>query len=169
LLFEIAHRDEMRVCGWMTMLKSQGAYQVAQEYMEEASALFAAGCCNDMQTKETIRKVFDAQGYLMDPHTAVAKRVLDDYLACTEDDTPSVLVSTASPFKFSADVLCALGDTQADTDEFALAGRLSRVSGLKVPDAISKLQDMPVLFEEVLDTGAIEARMLRWADTQSKG
>ncbi|MFZ5975579.1 MAG: threonine synthase [Bacillota bacterium] len=169
LLFEIAHRDGARVRDWMATLRSKGAYQVAQEYMEEASALFAAGCCDDAQTKETIRNVFESRGYLMDPHTAVAKRVLDDYMDSAKDFAPSVLVSTASPFKFSADVLSALGDVQADADEFELAARLGGISGMKVPDAILKLQDMPIRFKEVLDAGAIEARMLAWAQMQSKG
>lgn len=169
LLFEIAHRDAALVGGWMRTLRDDGTYGVAPELMREASGLFAAGCCDDAQTKETIRAVFEAHGYLMDPHTAVAKRVYDDYLKCTGDDTPAVIVSTASPFKFSADVLDALGEAREGMDEFAAAKRLGEIGGRKAPDAILGLKDLPVRFTEVLETDMIRARMLRFMDTQPKG
>ena len=169
LLFEIAHRDAGAVGAWMRALKAKGEYSVAPELMREASGLFAAGCCDDARTKAAIRSVFEAHGYLMDPHTAVAKRVYDDYLESTGDGTPAVIVSTASPFKFSADVLDALGDAGGGRDEIASARRLGEVSGLEPPDAILGLRDLPVRFSEVLCTDTIKARMLRFADTQPKG
>lgn len=169
LLFELAHRDASLVRDWMAALRAKGAYRVPQENMREASALFAAGCCDDAKTMETIKNVFETRGYLMDPHTGVAKRVFDDYLKKTKDETPAVLVSTASPFKFSADVLAALGENPGKADEFELAVLLGSLSGLEVPEAILKLRELPVRFDEVLDADKIEARMLRWADAQSKG
>jgi threonine synthase len=168
LLFELANRDGKRVRGWMDGLRASGGYRLDAPDMEKARALFWAGYCDDARTKDVIRAVFGDKGYLMDPHTAVAQAVFDDYRAQTGDTTPSVVVSTASPFKFSADVLGALGEAE-EGDEFAAAEHLSRVSGLPVPEAIAGLRGLPVRFEEVLAPEGIGERMLRWAQTQVKG
>ena len=48
----------------------------------------------------------------MDTHTAVAYTVLGEYRKETGDNTLSVVLSTASPYKFCASVLAALGVTE---------------------------------------------------------
>ena len=69
---------------------------------------FYAGCCNDAETKAEIKKTNDENSYVMDTHTAVAKKVYEDYKKETNDSTKTVIVSTASPFKFADSVLSAI-------------------------------------------------------------
>ena len=48
----------------------------------------------------------------MDTHTAVAWRAMEKYRFLTSDETYTVVLSTASPYKFADSVLAALYDAQ---------------------------------------------------------
>ena len=118
LLFHLCGEDDARVRGWMNALSATGTYTVEDDVKAQLLALFAAGCCDDEATKETIRKTYES-GYLCDTHTAVAVHVYEAYKAGTGDGTPTVIASTANPYKFSAAVLRAVqGSVPADADEF---------------------------------------------------
>ena len=99
----------------------------------------------------------------MDTHTAVAYTVLQDYRAATADDTPAVVVSTASPFKFCDSVLTALGvqDLQPGT---AILQQLSDVTGKPAPKPLAALAGKQVRFTEVTkkeEMDGVVSRMLR--------
>ncbi|MGN1002258.1 MAG: threonine synthase [Oscillospiraceae bacterium] len=126
----------------MAALSAQGRYSVSGEVLERIQAEFSAGCCDDGETKAAIRRVFDEKGYLMDTHTAVAYKVLCDYREASGETRPAVVVSTASPFKFAADVLDALGE-KAEGDPLAA---LSAKSGVPVPTPLSGLESREVRF-----------------------
>ena len=87
----------------------------------------------------------------MDPHTAVAQSVYEDYARETGDKTKTVVVSTASPYKFCADVLSALGEGQSKADDFALIALLHEKSGLPIPKSIAGLQTKPVRHKSIVD------------------
>ena len=163
LLFEIADRNDAKVREWMNGLNKNGKYEINMQDLSEKTSIFVGGCCDDDKTKQTIKKVFYENGYLMDTHTAVAKAVQDEYVACSGDDSTTVIVSTASPYKFSKDVLEALGRSVLG-DEFEMADRLCEVSSLAVPDAITSLKDLPIRFKEVMETSEIADRMLKFLD-----
>ena len=76
--------------------------------------------------------------------TAVGGHVLREYRKKTGDDTPSVIVATASPYKFAADVLSALTGGSADRDPFAASEEIERLTGLPMPEQVRKLRDLPV-------------------------
>ena len=109
LLFFASDYDDKLVAGLMDKLAKEGSYQVAAEVFAKIDADFDAGCCDDAQAAETIRALWENERYLCDPHTAVAVRVYEDYRARTDDKTPTVIASTASPFKFCRSVIEALG------------------------------------------------------------
>ena len=109
--------------------------------------LFWAGCCDDSATLETIGDLFDEYGYLCDTHTAVAMNVYKQYIEKTGDDRPTVIASTASPYKFAKSVLSAVSDKTAE-DEFGNVRVLSEVTSTAVPAPISALENAEVRFND---------------------
>ncbi|NLA77262.1 MAG: threonine synthase, partial [Clostridiales bacterium] len=131
LLFELCGRDDACIRDWFGKLKTEGRYEVTGSVKAQISELFAAGFCDDTATKAAIKDTFEKYGYLCDTHTGVAVSVYNDYRAKTGDDTPVIIASTASPFKFCADVLDALtpGKNNA-SDEFGMIDELETLTGL---------------------------------------
>ena len=103
------------------------------------------------ETKEAIHATYKSSDYVIDPHTAVAAGVYKKYLADTDDHTPTVIASTASPYKFTRSVMDAVAENTEDMDDFALADRLSEISGVKVPKAVEEIRTAPVLHDMVVD------------------
>lgn len=114
------------------------------------SELFWAGYADEETSAEALGNLFEEYGYIADPHTSVAAAVFDGYVSETGDDTPTVIVSTASPYKFARDVLKCLGETVPD-DDFKALKKLEDVTALPVPDSLSSLQTAPRRFTAVID------------------
>jgi len=98
-------------------------------------SLFDSGSATDEETLATIKAVYETDHYLLDPHTAVAKHVYEQYKAKTGDDTFTIIVSTAAPHKFPEAVTRAIGDHPLND----------------VPSQIADLKNKPVLHPEVID------------------
>ncbi len=145
LLYSIAGSE--KVTEWMKQLSENGKYEVDADTLAAIKSVFAAGCCNDDETRATIAKIFKEKNYLCDTHTAVAVKVYYDYKAETGDDTPAVIASTASPFKFSAAVLEAVDGKNENLDEFEMVERLAAVTGKSCPEQLSNLRDKAVRFD----------------------
>lgn len=143
LIFDLSDSGFVRDC--MRRLSDTGRYEVQDEMKEKIQTLFYGGYCDDMQTKETIREVWEKYEYLIDTHTAVACKVYQDYVAQTGDTTKTVIASTANPFKFSGSVLEALGQP-LDGNEFELLERLSDYTGQKIPISLAELRTKEVRF-----------------------
>lgn len=140
LLFHLCGEKDDVVSEWMNKLSSDGKYTVSDDVAEAVKELFAAGCCDDKETKETIGKVFAENGYLCDTHTAVALKVYDDYKSKTGDNTPTVIASTANPYKFSASVLSAITDKIDADNEFDMVDELFAKSNEPVPAQLATLK-----------------------------
>lgn len=148
MLFEFSERNDTEIRGYMEQLATTGAYEVSGSIKSKFQKFFAAGSCDDAQTKETIRKLWSTSHYLPDPHSAVAFHVLDEYRKETGDDTPAIVVSTASPFKFCSDVLEALGEKHIATGT-AVLDQLSELTGIEVPAPLAALKNRTVRFDQV--------------------
>ena len=134
--------DTALVAELMEKLSKEGSYTVPAALLEQIRAEFWAGSCDDAQATEVMGSVYRELGYLCDPHTAAGWKVAEDYVNQTGDHAPMVVLSTASPYKFPAAVLSAIGgDTGAD--EFTQMERLSRLSGVPIPANLSGLQEKP--------------------------
>ena len=142
LLFLLSSMDDVKVNAWMKELKESGKYHVGDEVLSKIKAVFEAGCCNDEKTKATIAEVFEEKKYLCDTHTAVAVAVYEDYIAQSGDSTPTVIASTANPFKFSASVLDAVrpGMTEG-MNEFDMVLGLHVETGADCPPQLANLKD----------------------------
>ena len=142
LLYELCGRKDGQVTQWMQALKNGGVYTVDDNTHRALTESFDAGWADDEKAAETIRTVRDAHGYTMDPHTAVAWTVAEEYAKRTGDNRPMVVVSTASPYKFSRSVLTAVaGEGAAEgLDEFACADKLETLSGMRMPASLRELR-----------------------------
>lgn len=149
LLFHITGEDDVRVKIWMNNLKENGRYEVPEITKDKIKQIFWAGFCNDSETSETIKNVKENYGYVIDTHTAVAKNVYDQYVAETGDNLKSIIVSTASPFKFAGSVLNAFADDSETVgkDDFELLDILSQKAELVLPQSLSALRTKPVMFK----------------------
>ena len=136
----------------MADLAKTGMYTVDAETLAKIQASFAAGYADDAEGAAEIKARFDEDNYLCDTHTAVAVKVYRDYVAQTGDDLPTVIDSTASPYKFSKSVLTAVleGNTP-QLDEFDMVEELHRVTGAAVPAPLAALKDKAVRFTQVCD------------------
>ena len=113
LLYDLSGRDDALIAGYMSDLSSKGLYEVSDGIKAGLARDFSCGSSTDDETKKTIREMYDTQRYLIDTHTAVAFDVLRKYRTKTGDRTKTVIVSTASPYKFCDAVLEALGETSS--------------------------------------------------------
>ena len=154
LLFLLS-RDSAYVGGLMQQLSADGAYQLSGELLDKLQQDFSCGCCDDQGAADVIGRLWREQHYLCDPHTAVAWSVaeqLDAELRGT--GAPTVVLSTASPYKFPAAVLSALGRPGNDS-EFRMMDELAQLSGVPIPGNLSGLEGRPVLHKDVIDKDAM--------------
>ena len=155
LLYLLSGSDE-EVRGYMQALAETGRYTVSERVFRAVQAEFSCGFCTDAQGAQTIGKTFREKNYLLDTHTAVACTVLEGYRAETGDGTLTVVESTASPFKFCASVLDALGVTEHQPGTKVL-GQLTAVTGREAPLPLASLADKTPRFGEVADKTAMQS------------
>ena len=127
--------DTALVAGLMKDLSEQGFYRVPDALLGAIQAEFAAGYCDDAQAEAVIGRVYRERGYLMDPHTACGWAAAETH----RGDAPTVVLSTASPYKFSTAVLTAIG---ADTSgsEYDRMERMQTLTGIPIPPALAALR-----------------------------
>lgn len=148
-LLALLSGDSGLVEGLMEQLRTKGCYTVPESLAERIRAQFWAGFCDDARATETVGRVWKEQGYLCDPHTACGWAVAEDYVNQTKDRRPTVVLSTASPYKFPAAVLAAIGgDTSGD--EFAQMERLQAMTGVPIPRNLANLREKPILHTDCI-------------------
>lgn len=150
MLFEFTEHDDEEVRGYMEALAQTGRYEVSEPVKKKLERHFAAGCCDDAATQAMIAKMWTERRYLIDTHTAVAFHVLEQYRAGTGDATPTIVVSTASPFKFCDNVLGALGVREL-ADGTAILNQLAEVTGVPAPAPLAALAGKAVRFDQVVE------------------
>ena len=142
--------DSALVAKLMNELNTQGYYRVPEALLKEIQEQFWAGWCDDAKGAETIKKVWKENRYLCDTHTASGWTVAEDYANQSGDHRPMVVLSTASPYKFPAAVLRAIGET-ARGDEFDQLEQLEGVTGVQIPKNLAALRSKPERHTTVID------------------
>ena len=141
LLYKLSGNSDTTTREWMTALKTDGKYEV---------------------TEETIAKMYKEENYLCDTHTAVAIAVYDQYISETGDKTPTVIASTASPYKFSKSVLSAVNDgSELPDSEFDMVDMLNSLTGVEVPAPLASLKDKEVRFSDVVKVNEMPDYVLK--------
>lgn len=157
LLYDLSGSDSAFVCDKMRELKENGKYEVDTNILAKAG--IEVGFADEEDTKAAIDSFFDIYDYPLDTHTAVAMTVYNTYVAMTGDNTPTVVVSTASPYKFPVDVYNAISRENV-TDAYMAAKKLQAISDTVIPDAISGLMIKPVIHNTVTDIDKINEVVL---------
>lgn len=152
LIYRLTGEDASKCAELMKALSEGGEYTITEE-MREGLVDFYGNFCSEGETREAISATYYGSGYVIDPHTAVAAGVYQKYLRETEDHTPTVIASTASPYKFTRSVMKAVSDRYEGLDDFALADALSTLSGIPVPTAVEEIRTAPVLHDTVVKVG----------------
>lgn len=151
LLFILSGYDADKTDEYMFSLAKHGRYTIDEEIHNKICECFEAGFCDDIATKATIKQVFDEYNYLLDTHTAVAVNVYNDYVKESGDTTPTVIASTANPYKFSASVLSAIEENIKSEDEFSMVEELFEKSKEPVPSALATLKGKTPRFTRVAE------------------
>ncbi len=151
LLYHMCGENDATVRDLMNGLATDGKYTVSDELIANIQSVFDAGCSTEDEVNDTIKKYNNEFGYLCDTHTAVAVNVYEKYVADTNDDIPTVIDSTASPYKFSKSVLSAIKTIADDMDEFEIVEELNKTTGMDIPTPLKSLKDKTVRFTEVCD------------------
>ena len=156
MIYRIAGNDAKQCAKFMEALTKDGEYVITDAMKAELSEFFGA-FGSEEETAVKIKEVYDKEGYVMDTHTAVAAVAYDKYKAATGDDkTPTVIASTASPYKFTRSVMDAIDPAYDAEDDFELVDELNKVSKTAIPKAIEEIRTAPVLHDTVCETAAME-------------
>ena len=139
LLFDLSGENDAEVKGYMDALAKTGKYEVSDAIKAAIRDQFWGGFCDEAGTSAAIAKYYKEDGYLIDTHTAVAASVMEQYRQATGDETVTVFVSTASPYKFCDHVLRAIGETPAG-DGVELLDQLHEVTGTAIPRRLAALK-----------------------------
>ncbi len=161
LIYHIADNDSTKTAELMKALTSQGAYTIT-EPMKEKLKDFLGGWASEIETKAAINKVYTEEGYVMDTHTAVAAGVYYKLLEKAQDTAKTVIVATASPYKFGKSVLDALQVNEIPEDDYEQALLLSKLSKTDIPKAVEDIRTAPVLHTNVCDTEEMKAAVERF-------
>ena len=144
LIYWAAGNDAKKNVEFMTALTKDGVYEITPQ-MQEKLKDFYGNYASEEETAEAIRTLYEKTGYILDTHTAVASSVYGKYKAETKDDqTTTVIASTASPFKFSRSVMDAIDPKYDAMEEFELIDELSKIGNVKIPNAIEEIRNAPI-------------------------
>jgi len=149
-LFELSGRDPRTVLSLMEQLKEEGAYEISGE-MRAGMENFYGNYADDEETVKTIAELYRNFDYVVDTHTAVGYRVYRRYVEESGDSRPTLIASTASPFKFGRSVADGLGIPTEGKSDFELIDLLAEKAGLEVPEAIRGIAERPVRHPDTCD------------------
>jgi threonine synthase len=156
LLYLLSDGDAPKVAGYMNDLNTKGCYKVDDAILNKLKETFVAAYCDDTVTLETIKEVYEKDGYLCDTHTAVAFRAALD----GKYQNKTVVLSTASPYKFPVAVLSALGVTP-DDNEFRVMEQINDLTGVAIPKNLSGLESKKVLHSDVIEKNELTDYVLK--------
>ncbi len=145
LLFDLV-QDEDKISEAMQDLSEKGIFEIKANFSD-----FYADFASEDEVRSEIKRVFEEHDYLMDPHTAVASCVYEKYKKKNDDDTKTIIVSTASPYKFAQMAAASIGLPVKNIDEFTIIKELEKKSGLKIPAEITSLEDKKILHSMVIN------------------
>ncbi len=165
LLFELSGRDTALIAKLYQDLKEKGEFTFDRGLLD--NSIFEAGWADEDETKDAIADYFENDDVTFDPHTAVAGSVYNDYQSETEDETVTVIVSTASPYKFPIDVLEGLTGKREKDPSKAMV-KLQFESGLDCPDELYSLPEKRVLHNKVIEKYDAKQAVLEFALNNQK-
>ena len=165
LVFELSGRNDELTARRMKSLAETGTYSISDFELAGMQETFWAEWASEEEVRDTIAYELEEDGYIVDTHTAVAKCVADKYYEENEDDRPVVVVSTASPYKFAADVYSAIGGKPA-SDPFKTIELLEEETALPVPDSITELKNLEKRFTGTINPDEAARTVINYAENK---
>lgn len=150
LIYHIAGDSDTKNAALMKDLQEGGKYTITPE-MQARLTTFYGNYANEEETADTIHHLYQECGYVIDTHTAVASSVYSKYRKETGDETPTVIASTASPFKFLHAVMTAIDPKYKDAEDFDLINPLSETARVAVPQAVKDILEAPIRHNTICD------------------
>ena len=151
LLFALTG-DAGAVAGLMADLRDRGRYELPASCRDALSSRFAAFSAGEDECRAEIARMWREEGVLIDPHTAVAACAARRYRDETGDASPTVVLSTASPYKFPRTVLSCLAG-EAPEDEFRCMDELSALTRTPIPAPLAAMRTLPIRFTRCIGRG----------------
>lgn len=145
LLFLLSNHNDTLINQYMSSLKNDGQYTISDDLRKQLQESFAAYDCSEDECKKVIHDTFHKEHILIDPHTAVAVHACHAYKQESNDNTPCIVLSTASAYKFAKDVYTALTEKSC-TDEFEAMNALHDYTSIAIPKNLACLKDMEIRF-----------------------
>ena len=155
LIYRTAGNDDEKNSELMRELTEDGKYTITDE-MKENLKDFYGNYATEKETAAFIKELYEKTGYIIDTHTAVAADVYKKYREETGDNTPSVIASTASPFKFTRSVMNAIDEKYDSMSDFELVDELSKIGKVKVPAAIEEIRNAETRHNTVCEVGKMK-------------
>ena len=159
------------VCGvertriYMDLLAKQGEYTITEDELKKINEVFSGVACDDARGAKAIGDVFRAEHYLMDTHTAIAWAAYEECRDRGEEWTKdkTVVLSTASPYKFTRAVLAALGEEECPTDEECMQ-KLKQVTQVEAPAPLQGIFERPICHTDVIDVPDMKSYVVKHAE-----
>lgn len=159
LLYFISGNDSNKISELMNSLKTKGTYEITSDMKNKLEAFFG-GYASEDETVAEIKNIYEKYGEIIDTHTAVASAVYNTYKETTKDLTKTIILSTASPYKFPNAVMCAIDDKYSSLNEFEQIKEMDKLSDYKLPLAIDGIENRPVVHKTVCEKCEIEKVVL---------
>ena len=158
LLYHLADGNTAEVAGYMRDLEQKGKYEVSETVKGRLSCDFYGGSADMESAHAALKALWEDEEYLIDTHTAVAYRVYLNYREESGDDTPAIIASTASPFKFAGTIAQTLG-FRGSGDGFEAIDIISRKTGFPVPSGLKGLDIKPVFHRDTIRADEMKERI----------
>ena len=162
MLYFLSDGDCELVAGLMEQLARTGRYEVPADLLAKIQSVFGCGWASEDEVRTAIKSCWDANGYVIDPHTACGYHVFEQ-VAPAEGAKARVLLSTASPYKFPRACCDALG-LDVPEDDFEAMRVLEQATNTVAPTQLAELESKPVRFEDVCDV----ADMANYVESAAK-
>ena len=147
---------------YMRSLNTEGRYELSKEELAVVNESFVGYFTDEEMTAKTIRDTYKSKSCLIDTHTAVAVRAAERFMEDYKTERKMLTVSTASPYKFAADVYRAVSGKEPIGDLEALF-ELQDYTGVSIPKPIANIKDRKILHTDVIDKGAMKESTVRFA------
>ncbi|MDP2945615.1 MAG: threonine synthase [Atribacterota bacterium] len=158
LLWTISEREAQKVKELMNSLKEKGYYRIDSE-MKKKLKDFYGGFIPQEESRQCIKEIFEKSKYLIDPHTAVAYAVYKNYIKETGDKTRTIIVATASPFKFTKSVMESIDSRYEKSDDFELIEKMSGLTRIPIPPGIRDIEKKPIRHKMVCEKEEMRAKI----------
>ncbi len=142
-------QDSQKVKSYMDDLNQNGVYEISSDLLEKIQDVFKAGWLNEDEVLDTIKTCFEQTGYLLDTHTAIGYGVYKEYQKASGDETKTIILATASPYKFADSVYKAL--TDQNLSEYQAIEAVYEKTGVDIPKPLVQLDRKEILHQKVID------------------